>query len=496
MIRDEVILVYPGFNRSRFLHNKPRRTEIPMGILSVGSALKEAGFKPRLVDGRYENTRKKMRGYVNEKTLFVGISSMTCNQITFGIDAAKASRKINPYIPIVWGGMHPTVLPEETLKTCEYSDIVCRKEGEASGVELAKALQRGDSLEGIEGLSYKDKDGSIIHNPDRPFLDFDKLPIPDYGLLDKNVYDLSYLSYQGSRGCPHRCKFCEVGPIHNRRYRARRVETILADLEDILKRYPVRDINFLDENVFVDLDNARSFANGILERGMNFEWRAFCRADYFRKTDIGFWRLMKRAGCGIVNIGGESGSQKTLDNMRKDYKVEDIINAAAQLEEASLDNSFSFICGLPDETLEDIDETVGLVDRLLRDFKRVNIFEILVYMPLPETPFYEEVKAKGCAFPHRLEDWGTFLWGGKSFARWHPHHEHVFRLALISKWTKKIPAWKIWRSLRRLNPAASLMYLCGYVSYYRWRYKFFKWPLDIYMQYWLNRFVFKSLWQR
>ncbi|NQT07029.1 MAG: radical SAM protein [Candidatus Omnitrophica bacterium] len=514
MVKDEVVLIYPGPNSfflrgihfndltnrvvygiSKHLPKRKRRAEVPLGILYVGTTLKEAGFKPIIIDGRYHNIRQMVRESINDKTLFVGISSMTSYQIVFGLKTAELVRKIDPGIPIVWGGMHPTVLPEETLRTSEFADIVCRKEGEVTVPELAKALQRGDSLEAIDGISYK-HNGTVIHNRDRQILDFDKLAMPDYDLLDRSIYDFSYISYQGSRGCPHRCKFCEVGPIHNRVYRARSAENVVNDLEKIVKKYGTREINFLDENVFVNLDRARKFANEILKRDLKFEWRAFCRADYFRRTDVDFWKLMKRAGCSVVNMGGESGSQKTLDYICKDYMVSDLVNSASQLEEAQLDNSFSFICGFPDETREDMQKTIDMVDRMVKDYKRLNIFEILTYMPLPMSAFYEEVRKRGCKFPERLESWGSFLWGGKAFSRWHPEHEYIFRLTLASKWTKRIPARKILRPLLKLDLALSLMYFCGYISYFRWKNKFFKFPVDIYIQYWLNKYIFKSLWQR
>ncbi len=515
MAKDEVILVQPGptgfflrgiyygdlvnsiANRigKAFLKPSPKRVDTPLGILSVGTTLKNAGFKPRLIDGRYENIREKLKSYINNKTLFVGISSMTSYQIIFGLKTAKALRKIDPQIPIAWGGLHPTVLPEETLRTSSYVDIVCKGEGEITAVELAEALRENRSLEGIAGLAYKDEDGNIINNRNREFGDFAEMSPVDYSLLDPLVYDFSYISYQSSRGCPHRCKFCEVGPIHNRRYRKRSVQTIIKDIEDILKNFPVKEINMIDENFFVNLKEAREFANTVIEKRMNFKWRVMCRADYFRRTDAEFWRFMAKAGCDAIAVGGESGSQRSLDHMKKDYKVSDLINSASQLEKAGIDNSYSFICGLPEEKKEDMKQTVELVDYMLNNFKRFSLFEILVFMPLPMTPYYEELKNR-CIFPSRLEDWGSFIWGNKRYHEWHPLHEYVFRLSLVSKWTSRLSALKILRSFKSFNIFLFLMYLCGYISHYRWRHKFFAFPVDIYMQYCLNKYIFKCLWQR
>lgn len=514
-MKNEVILVSPGqkgfFLRGLFLNDffngvvskiagflvkeGPKRADTPLNILFVGTALKEAGFTPRLIDGRFEDIRRKLKEYLSEKTLFVGISSMTSYQIIFGIKTASAVRKMRPDLPIVWGGLHPTVLPEETLRTCEYADIVCKGEGERTVVELARALQREEPLGGIAGIGYKDKDGRIVMNKDREFLDFDKLPLPDYGLLDPRVFNLSFLSYQSSRGCPHRCKFCEVGPIHKRSYRRRSIETAIRDVEELINKHPIRLINIIDENFFVNLGNARLFANTVMERGWRFQWRAWCRADYFRRTDTEFWRLMRKAGLRDVEIGGESGSQKTLDNICKDYKVSDITNAASQLHDAGITAKISFMCSLPGEDRNDMDETVKMIDHLYADFPKTVQIQMFLYMPLPQTPFYEELKAEGCRFPTRLEDWGKFIWGGKNFARWHPHHEYAFRLSIVSRWARKIPAAKIFTPLKQLDAFVSMLFLCGYLSYYRWQKKFFGIPVDIYLQYWLNKYIFRYLWQ-
>jgi len=516
-VKNEVILVSPGPNSfffrgifynnavnsaayrigKSFIKQRPKRREAPLNILSIGTSLRNAGFTPRFIDGRFENVRKKLKQYFNDKTLFVGISAMTGSQVVFGLRAAKVVRKISGDIPIVWGGLHATVLPDETLKTGEsLVDIVCRKEGEITVIELARALQNGQRLEGIKGVSYKDGKGGVVNNEDRQYEVFDKMPPMDFDLLDHSVYDLSYVTYQSSRGCPHRCKFCEVGPIHNRTYRARSPQTVIRDIGGLIKKYSTDEISLIDENFFVNLKNAREFANTILEKGLNFKWRAMSRADYFRRTDVDFWKLMRKAGCKSITIGAESGSQKMLDHMKKDYKVEDLTNAARQLSQAGIKSSFGFICGLPDEEKSDMDKTIKMVDHILSDYHRINIFEIFLYMPLPMTPYYEEIRRRGCEFPNRLEDWGTFLWGGKKYIKWHPLHEEAFRISLVSKWTAKPPMSRVFRSLMKLDIFTALMYLCGRIAWYRWKYKFFKFPVDIYLQYWLNRHIFKYLWQK
>ena len=167
-----VLLVNPGMGPS--LSQFARRPKLPNNILLVGTALHHAGYKVKLIDQAMEEEWKHtLLKVLQEDVICIGISSTTGNQISYGLEIAKFIRTHSDR-PIVWGGIHPTLLPEQTLEN-EFVDIVVRGEGEETIVELTNALQDDKSLNGISGVSYKEN-GRIVHNPDRAFLDLKEQP--------------------------------------------------------------------------------------------------------------------------------------------------------------------------------------------------------------------------------------------------------------------------------------------------------------------------------
>lgn len=517
-LKNEVILIYPGplhfyahgirvpefyyenlRTHRKGIRQRPRkriRGSQPLGLLALASALKTAGFIPIIIDGRQMSAREELKTAFSEKTLFVGISSMTSYQIGYGIETAKLIRKWRPDLPIVWGGLHVTVMPEQSLATSSYIDVACIGEGDETIVELANVYQGKGNLGDVAGIAYKSPEGIIVSSRPRAVLDFATQAPYDYSILPQDVYDLGFLDYQASRGCVFKCKFCEVGPIHGWRLRRRSTETILNDLERLEREFGVQQVNFIDELFFASTKRAIEFATMKLEMGLKFRWRASCRADYFRRTDKDYWKLMVDAGLDSVYIGAESGSQRTLDNISKGYRTEDILNAVNQLEEAGIESSISFVIGFPDETQGDMQQTIDLVDHVSKFYKRASIYQIFAYLPLPGTEFENDVIAKGASFPVTLEAWGKYMFFDPSIMSWNPLSKTVFRVGMASQWIKPPPLQRVVKFLKNRQFVLGLMWLCGWLSSKRWDRKFFAFPVDIYVQFLLNKYYFRLLWHR
>ncbi len=308
----------------------------------------------------------------------------------------------------------------------------------------------------------------------------------DYSFLNPEIVDKSYLSYQTSRGCPYNCRFCNIHPVHGRKYRIRSIHKVINDIKNMEK---LKQLDIIDENFFIGLQRPKAFADLLLQNKINIRWHAMARADYFRDTNVDFWKLMKKSGCRIILVGGESGSQRVLDSMKKNYRVDDIINCTEQLNKADIQGSFSFISGIPGEEREDIEKTISLIDKL----KNKSSNAIFLFIPFPNTDYYHELKKK-IKFPENLRGWGSFLWGSKKYLKWHPHKELAFRLTYVARWLEKPPLKRILDPLKKLDLPLFVVYVCGFISHYRWKHKFYNFPLDIYVQYWINKYVFKYLW--
>ena len=231
---------------------------MPLALLHIAASLKQEGFSVRILDMRLDDYRHLQVEY----PLFVGISCMSGLQIKYALEFAHFVRMQNPSVPLVWGGVHPTLLPEQTA-TSDYVDVVVRGEGELVINDLAGAFALNKPLDEVAGITYK-VNGAMKSNPDGETINLNEIPIAlPYDLLQIDKYP-SFKSgrfhVQTSRGCPHRCGFCYNSRFNKNRWRSKNAERVLDEIEYIVKKYPhIKIIDPIDDNVFVD--RASSSAN-------------------------------------------------------------------------------------------------------------------------------------------------------------------------------------------------------------------------------------------
>jgi radical SAM superfamily enzyme YgiQ (UPF0313 family) len=507
-MKNKIILIYPGplglylkNDLPSFILDNPvskrflsyilnRKVTLPLSILCLHSYLKKEGFTVVLIDGRVEDSLTRLKEELNNDVLYVGISALTGNMIHYGLFCAEYVRHYDPGIPIVWGGVHVTIATQESMSTSELIDIAVRGEGEITAVELAKALQNSFDLSEVLGISYK-KDGNIHHNPDRPFMDFDTQLEIDYDVLPLGRYDTKdTLLYQSERGCPHRCAFCDVVIVHRGKFRQKKAETVLRDFEKIHAKLSPRRIQLVDDCFFTDLKRAKVIIDGLIDRDLGIQWHASCRAQYFRKTDVEFWQHAKKSKLDDLYVGGESGSQKILDYIKKDCTVEDILNAAKQANEAGIELWTNFMCGFPEERAEDVEKTIGLIDFLNSTYK-MRIGAIFLYAPCPGTPMHRKVVEAGYVPPKTFAEWGRFIIGDRSHTSWHPLINYISAVTLCSKWGRKFDFKKSFGRLRRFNIPGILMDVLGQFAYIRWKNRKFSYSYDLKLLRALNRFFYQ-----
>jgi len=292
-----VLLVFPG-------KYKAPDPQIPLQLLYVASALQQGGFAVRILDMRIDNYQEFDVG----TPIFVGITCMSGQQIHYGLEFAKKVRAESPKVPIVWGGVHPTLLPEQTARS-NCVDIVVRGEGDLIVTELASNLASRERLDTVKGLTFR-ADGEIKNTPDADVIDLDKIPIRlPYELLKLEQYPTlqsGRFHIQTSRGCPHRCGFCYNSIFNKKAWRAKSASRVVDEIEYILHKFPyVNIIDPVDDNFFVDQKRVEDICNCMLRRGVKVAWRANCRFDYLAEYPEDFVRLIERAGCKELDFGGE-----------------------------------------------------------------------------------------------------------------------------------------------------------------------------------------------
>lgn len=405
MKRKKILLIYPKI--------KTVVIQSPLSILTLASVLKKKGFDVEIIDTRItKNYMDIIKKAVKQKDILsVGISMMTGTQIMEAIKIAKLIKSVSK-IPVVFGGVHPTVLPEQTLKN-RYIDFVVIGMGEIPFLSLNNLLTKEiKNYSKIDGLGYK-KNGKIFINPIKHNkINLDDFPPPAWELvnvedyLEKNLLGKYALTLITSRGCPHRCSFCYSQGFFNRLWHNRSAKNVLKEVDWLLKKYPMIDsIFFNDDNFVVDKKRMIKICKGLNKR--NIKYFICSRAEYVDEKLIKF---LKENNCDNISVGAESGSQRLLDRLNKDIKVKDLIRVAELCNKYKLKSLFSFMFGHPTETEKDLNKTLDLINELIKINPLSDFTSLKIMTPYPGTNFFKEAIKYGFQPPKTLKDWGSHEW--------------------------------------------------------------------------------------
>jgi anaerobic magnesium-protoporphyrin IX monomethyl ester cyclase len=287
---------------------------------------------------------------------------------------------------------------DATDHCAEYLDagfeVVLLGEAEWTLLELSQALLSGRrDFDGIPGLAFRDSSGGTKRSAPRPLMrDIDVLPIPARHLIDLHPYADLWREAHGrfstnivaSRGCPFRCNWC-AKPIYGNSFHVRSPLSVADEMHELKFKHRVEHLWFADDLFSPKTSWAHELADAVEARDAMLPFKVQTRADLLT-TDV--TRAMKRAGCEEVWMGAESGSQKVLDAMDKDTRVEDIERARQNLREAGIRACYFLQFGYPGETWSDIRKTIDLVRRT-----RPDDIGVSVSYPLPGTKFHSQVEA-------------------------------------------------------------------------------------------------------
>lgn len=393
---------------------------IPYSIFSLASALAEGGYEVKMFD---ENCKKNSEVIWEEITLylkencnnilFVGISAFIGKQIQNGMWFAKLVKEFNENIPILWGGWHPSVLPELTIRS-EYCDYVLIGQGEESIVNFAKMLNEKLDLSDVRGLVYTDNSDNIIFNEpvisknrsDLPKFNWNLIHIDDYIFDDPSINSRT-VSYISSQGCPLNCGFCSDSVVYKRRWHSLTAEQVVDDLEYLTKNYSINGISFYDSNFFVNHDRTIKMCELLNKKKISLKWVAAGDIVQLLKYSDNDWKLMKESGCSKILMGAESGSNEILKLIGKKFTKDDIIRVALKANEYDISVYFTFITGWPPNPRVEWEETKELIDKMLGLMKS-HEYIIHIYAPFLGTPLYKMACDNGYIPPATLEEWADY----------------------------------------------------------------------------------------
>lgn len=402
-------------NKNFVLLISPRTTEadagsleLPMGLLYMAGVLIKNNFEVKIINQQTDtNWLRKLLPYLEKKPICIGLSCTTGKQIKYAIELSKKIKEISD-IPIIWGGYHPTFMPDQTLEE-DFVDIVVRGEGEISFLNLVISLRDDKPLNDVKGISFK-TNGKAIHNPDEELVDLDALPRLPYELLeiDKLPHHLKKRApLLTSRGCPHRCSFCAATLFNRHKWRGESPEKIIENIRNLFStNKDVERIHIDDDNFFVDIGRVRKFISLIKEEKLDFKWGVLSTINSFKRIEPEFISEMYGAGLRAVFFGAESGSEKILKLIKKNYTPQDIIDVNKKMVGFDITPEYSFMAGFPiDDDEEETKKTIRLIKRIKQDNPKAVIWKITNYTPYPGTEMFDLALKKGYKPPKNLEGW-------------------------------------------------------------------------------------------
>ncbi len=380
-------------------------TGVPIGLAYLAAVTEKRGYEVRVIDCLpldmdYDEMKREVVAFEPD---IVGITSMT---VTFpsALQAAQVLRKSCPAALIVLGGPHATFMDVKTLRERADVDVVVRREGEETLLELVNCVAEEKKFDKVAGITFRNN-GKIVQTPDRPFIqNLDELPYPAYHLLPiekyrpgKSIFGKKILPIITSRGCPFQCSFCVTSRMVGKKFRVRSPRSVVDELEWLKNEHGAEAFCFYDDALTLDRKRILEICEKIKKRKIGIPWDCQSRADNVSRE---IFSEMVDAGCQLVNFGVESGSPQLLKVMGKGTTVEQNEKAIRWAKEAGLLVATSMVIGYPGETIETLKETLDFLYRVKPD---------VVYLcnatPYPGTALYDLVKDLGWKMS---EDWSKY----------------------------------------------------------------------------------------
>lgn len=378
---------------------------VPLGLLYIGTILKENGFKIEILDAAAKrfSTLEVIKWLDLIKPDVIGISVFTIAFLPV-INLIKKIKSWNPDVKIVLGHYHPTIEAKRIIeKYGHLVDFCVRGEGEFTFLELCNFIEKnnGKYPHNIKGLAFKESN-KIIITPEAPLIsNLDELPFPDRKLIDFD-YKWNFSGFEfskskltsiiSSRGCPFNCSYCACTTFAKSHFRTRSPENIIEELT-LIEGQGYTQLNFVDDNFTLLPKRTIKICQLIKKEKIDIDWHTDGRVD---QTSQNMLNWMRKAGCKSIWYGFESANQRILDIYNKRTKISQFNEAIFKARKAKIDLIVGlFMLGAPTETLDEIKNTIKFAIASDIDVPFFNVVEIF-----SGTKFWEDYISKDIINPY------------------------------------------------------------------------------------------------
>lgn len=378
-----------------------REEEPNIGLLIVANHLRQSGYDLEYIDFHQEDMYlreekgeklEKEEIYNEIKNIENPIIGLSCLPVNYSITRkiAKTIKENNENSFIFLGGAYPTVASKEILREEPSIDVVVRREGEKTAVELLNKITKGEDISSINGITYRDENGDICENPPRELMDLESVEYPAYDLLHEKYHPLIYRVYT-SRGCPYNCDFCFPSKFFGEKVRFLPPSKVVDQIEYLKKEYNASDFLIGDLTFFANSEHSKAVCQEIIDRDIDISWWCQTRVDLINKKRA---NLLREAGCEMVSVGIESSVQMIRNKMHKEFTNNQILRALRILKHEGITTQGYFIIGNVGETFENVFNTIKAIRELILE-GLIDISCISVLVPYPGTEFFENAEDYG-----------------------------------------------------------------------------------------------------
>lgn len=415
MSKIKIVLINPRVSAIRSGYTSSDAAREPLGILAIGSYLQHYGYQVDIIDSNLydeDHVQTEIERLIGEDPIFVGLSVMTA-QLPHALTISKFIKQRQPTMMIVWGGIHPTLYPNQTSADSNI-DFVVYGPGESASLALAKKLEDGvtnvENLCGIasKGVAFPSMNPEDINT--MPFFNYNLLdlewylgPSPHYLLSKQPIRALNVLS---SRGCPWRCGYC-INYITKNRWRALSPKRFVDELEYQANLYDLDAFRIMDEDFFVNRIRVTNIINELKRRKIQLVWGTNVRCNYFNDNYItnDYAKMLSEAGVKFLTFGAESGSDRILKLLNKKITTEQILKSARVCAESGIIPLYSWMIGIPGQTKSEMRTNLTLMNRINDVCPSAMHTTNWIFRPFPGGDLYEICKQNGLHEPMSVEEW-------------------------------------------------------------------------------------------
>jgi radical SAM superfamily enzyme YgiQ (UPF0313 family) len=381
-----------------------------LGLASIAAVLEQDGVQVGVLDAAaedlsYAKILERIRAF---KPHIIGAGGQTPVAPRSMTIFKRTKQDVSQAIITIAGGPHFSFTDRESLEECPELDVVVRGEGEATISHLCKAIETGAPLSTVHGITFRDRDGSIVRNPDRePIADIDSIPFPAWHLFPLDKYHWvgnKLLATSSSRGCPFKCPYCITWKVHAG-VRHRNPAKIVEEMVWVKKTFNHDTFFFQDDASFLVREQMEGFLNELEKCGEKLYWYYETREDVFLSyKDL--WQRMKENGLIKIVFGLETPDPKMRQLCGKKGFDSTAVENMMDILEHELDIMVSvyLLFGLPEDTEETLNAILDYGKYLYPDHCSFIVGSMAV--PFPGTSMFEDLRAKNMITSFDWKDYG------------------------------------------------------------------------------------------